>query len=224
MLCLVDTARHDGQPERVLKVLVADDHPLILQGLRRSLEACDDIDVVGEARSGPEVLPLVERRRPDVVLLDLRMPGMDGVECVKQIKQSAPEVKAVVLSACDDRPSIESAEKAGASAYVLKSVSSLDIPALLRQVVAGYTLFQAPSEASVEASAGGDGPELTERELTILASVAAGLTTKAISAELWVSEHTVKFHLTNIYRKLGVTNRSGAVRYAYEHGLVASAG
>ncbi len=220
----MDTARHDGQPERVLKVLVADDHPLILQGLRRSLEACDDIDVIGEARSGAEVLPLVQRRRPDVVLLDLRMPGMDGVECVRQIKQSSPEVKAVVLSACDDRPSIESAEKAGASAYVLKSVSSVDIPALLRQVVAGYTLFQAPSEASAEASADAEGPELTERELTILASVAAGLTTKAISAELWVSEHTVKFHLTNIYRKLGVTNRSGAVSYAYEHGLVASAG
>jgi DNA-binding NarL/FixJ family response regulator len=224
MLWLVDTARHDGQPERVLKVLVADDHPLILQGLRRSLEACDDIDVIGEARSGSEVLPLVERRRPDVVLLDLRMPGMDGVECVKQIKQASPEVKAVVLSACDDRPSIESAEKAGASAYVLKSVSSVDIPALLRQVVAGYTLFQAPSEPSAEANADGEDPELTERELTILASVAAGLTTKAISAELWVSEHTVKFHLTNIYRKLGVTNRSGAVRYAYEHGLVATAG
>jgi DNA-binding NarL/FixJ family response regulator len=224
MLWLVDTARHDGQPERVLKVLVADDHPLILQGLRRSLEACDDIDVIGEARSGSEVLPLVERRRPDVVLLDLRMPGMDGVECVKQIKQASPDVKAVVLSACDDRPSIESAEKAGASAYVLKSVSSVDIPALLRQVVAGYTLFQAPSEPSAEADADGEGPELTERELTILASVAAGLTTKAISAELWVSEHTVKFHLTNIYRKLGVTNRSGAVRYAYEHGLVANAG
>ncbi len=224
MMWMVDTARHDGQPERVLKVLVADDHPLILQGLRRSLEACDDIDVIGEARSGAEVLPLVERRRPDVVLLDLRMPGMDGVECVRQIKQSSPEVKAVVLSACDDRPSIESAEKAGASAYVLKSVSSVDIPALLRQVVAGYTLFQAPSEVSADASADAEGPELTERELTILASVAAGLTTKAISAELWVSEHTVKFHLTNIYRKLGVTNRSGAVRYAYEHGLVAAAG
>ncbi len=210
--------------EQVLKVLVADDHPLILQGLRRALEACDDIEVVGEARSGSEVLPLVERRRPDVVLLDLRMPGLDGIECIKEIKQSSPKVKAVVLSACEDRPSIESAEKAGASAYVIKSVSSVDIPALLRQVAAGYTLFQAPSDTGQGAGEDADRPELTERELTILASVAAGLTTKAISSELWVSEHTVKFHLTNIYRKLGVSNRSGAVRYAYEHGLVASAG
>jgi DNA-binding NarL/FixJ family response regulator len=224
MLWVVDTARRDGQDDKVLKVLVADDHPLILQGLRRSLEACDDIEVVGEARSGTEVVALVERRRPDVVLLDLRMPGMDGVECVKQIKQSSPEVKAVVLSACDDRPSIESAEKAGASAYVIKSVSSVDIPALLRQVAAGYTLFQAPKDERAADGQDADAPALTERELTILASVASGLTTKAISSELWVSEHTVKFHLTNIYRKLGVSNRSGAVRYAYEHGLVPAAG
>jgi DNA-binding NarL/FixJ family response regulator len=220
---LVDTARMEP-PTDVLKVLVADDHPLILQGLRRSLEACDDIEVVGEARSGAEVLALVERRRPDVVLLDLRMPGLDGVACVKQIKQSSPRVKAVVLSACDDRPSIESAEKAGASAYVIKSVSSVDIPALLRQVAAGYTLFQAPAADSEGAATDADAAGLTERELTILASVAAGLTTKAISSELWVSEHTVKFHLTNIYRKLGVSNRSGAVRYAYEHRLVPVAG
>ncbi len=209
--------------EQVLKVLIADDHPLILQGLRRTLEACDDIEVVGEARSGTEVVSLVQRRGPDVVLLDLRMPGMDGVECVKQIKQTSPEVKAVVLSGCDDRPSIESAQRAGASAYVIKSVSSVDIPALLRQVAAGYTLFQAPREDSGGASTGEDEPELTERELTILAAVAEGRTTKAISTELWLSEHTVKFHLTNIYRKLGVANRSGAVRYAYEHGLASTA-
>ncbi|HWF31964.1 MAG TPA: response regulator transcription factor [Solirubrobacteraceae bacterium] len=211
--------------EQVLKVLVADDHPLILQGLRRTLEACDDIDVVGEARTGTEVLPLVERRRPDVVVLDLHMPGMDGAACIAEIKRTSPEVKAIVLSASDERASIESATNAGASAYVIKSVSSVDIPALIRQVAAGYTVFQAPSDASAEGAAGSAGePGLTERELTILAAVAGGLTTKAISSELWVSEHTVKFHLTNIYRKLGVRNRSGAVRYAYEHGLVALAG
>jgi DNA-binding NarL/FixJ family response regulator len=212
--------------EQVLKVLVADDHPLIVQGLRRALEACDDIEVVGEARSGAEVLPLVERRNPDIVLLDLRMPEMDGVECIAAIKQAQPEVKAVVLSGSDDRASVDAAIAAGASAYVLKSVSSLDVPALLRQVAAGYTLFHAPKEGGEAPGEQAEAPAdpLTERELTILAAVAGGLTTKAISAELWVSEHTVKFHLTNIYRKLGVSNRSGAVRYAYEHGLVPVAG
>jgi DNA-binding NarL/FixJ family response regulator len=210
--------------EQVLKVLVADDHPLILQGLRRTLEACDDIDVVGEARSGTEVLPLVERRRPDVVVLDLHMPGMDGAACIAEIKRTSPEVKAIVLSASDERASIEAATNAGASAYVIKSVSSVDIPALIRQVAAGYTVFQAPSDPAATGVTGGTGVSgLTERELTILAAVAGGLTTKAISGELWVSEHTVKFHLTNIYRKLGVHNRSGAVRYAYENGLVPAA-
>jgi DNA-binding NarL/FixJ family response regulator len=211
--------------ERILKVLVADDHPLIVQGLRRTLDDCDDIEVVGEAHSGAEVLPLVQRRNPDVVLLDMRMPEMDGVQCITAIKQSAPAVKAVVLSGSEDRASIDAAIKAGASAYVLKSVSSLDIPALLRQVAAGYTVFHSPEQSAAEPSADGPGSStLTERELTILAAVANGLTTKAISHELWVSEHTVKFHLTNIYRKLGVSNRSGAVRYAYEHGLVPVAG
>jgi DNA-binding NarL/FixJ family response regulator len=203
-----------------LKVLVADDHPLILQGLRRTLEACDDIDVVGEARSGDEVVPLVERRRPDVVLLDMRMPGLPSAECIREIKRSWPEVKTVVLSASEDRATIDSAVQAGASAYVLKSVSALDIPALVRQVAAGYTLYHSPSAADGPADGGEQGPALTEREATILAAVAGGKTTKAISAELWVTEHTVKFHLTNIYRKLGVSNRSGAVRYAFEHGLV----
>ncbi len=212
--------------EQVLKVLVADDHPLIVQGLRRALEACDDIDVVGEARSGAEVLPLIERRNPDIVLLDMRMPEMDGVECITELKRRWPEVKAVVLSGSDDRGSIDAATKAGASAYVIKSVSSLDVPALLRQVAAGYTLFHSPKDELGDGMGASEGSEatLTERELTILAAVASGLTTKAISSELWVSEHTVKFHLTNIYRKLGVSNRSGAVRYAYEHGIVPVAG
>ena len=208
--------------ESVLKVLVADDHPLILQGLRRALDGCDDIEVVGEARSGTEVLALVKRRRPDVVLLDLRMPGMDGVACIEAIKRASPDVKTVILSACEDRASIDSAVRAGASAYVIKSVGAIDIPSLLRQVASGYTVFHPHSDSG---SAGGptdDDPPLTERELTILTAVARGLTTKAISGELWVSEHTVKFHLTNIYRKLDVANRSGAVRYAYEHGLVAA--
>jgi DNA-binding NarL/FixJ family response regulator len=225
MLVVADDHDREHCMEKILKVLVADDHPLILQGLRRTLEACDDIDVVGEARSGNEVVPLVERRRPDVVVLDLHMPGMDGVTCIAEIKRTAPEVKAIVLSASEERSSIESATSAGASAYVIKSVNSVDIPALIRQVAAGYTVFQAPSGSDgQDASGTASEPGLTERELTILAAVAGGLTTKAISSELWVSEHTVKFHLTNIYRKLGVSNRSGAVRYAYEHGLVAGAG
>jgi DNA-binding NarL/FixJ family response regulator len=211
--------------DRTIKVLIADDHPLILQGLRRTLEACEDIEVVGEARAGNEVPALVQRRAPDVVLLDLRMPGLDGIGCVREIKAVAPDAKAVLLTASENRKAIEAAIEAGASGYVLKSVNALDVPAVVRQVAAGYTMFHTPAKESPgQGSDDGGRPSLTEREATILEAVAGGKTTKAISAELWVSEHTVKFHLTNIYRKLGVSNRSGAVRYAFEHGLVGDSG
>jgi DNA-binding NarL/FixJ family response regulator len=207
-----------------LKVLIADDHPLMLQGIRKALEASDDIDVVGEARSGEEVLALVERRNPDLVLLDLHMPGLGGLECVAELKRCRPEIKTVVISASDDRASIDSALLAGASAYILKSVSPMDIPSVLRQASAG-AVYHVPSSPlpSNGDPVGASGPELTPRETTILMAVAGGLTTKAISHDLWLSEHTVKFHLTNIYRKLGVSNRSAAVRYAFENDLAASA-
>jgi DNA-binding NarL/FixJ family response regulator len=207
-----------------LKVLIADDHPLMLQGIRRALEASDDIDVVGEARSGEEVLALVERRNPDLVLLDLHMPGLRGTECVVELKRRFPDVKSVVISASDDRASIDSALLAGASAYILKSVSPMDIPSVLRQASAG-AVYHVPSSPlpSNGDLLGASGPDLTPRETTILMAVAGGLTTKAISQDLWLSEHTVKFHLTNIYRKLGVSNRSAAVRYAFENDLASSA-
>jgi DNA-binding NarL/FixJ family response regulator len=206
-----------------LKVLIADDHPLMLQGIRRALEGSEGIEVVGEARSGEEALALVERRRPDLVLLDLHMPGIGGLECVAEIRRSWPGVKAVVISASDDRASIDAALVAGASAYILKSVSPVDIPSVLRQASTG-AVYHVPSVPCPRATdrAIDSGPELTPREKTILTAVAGGLTTKAISQDLWLSEHTVKFHLTNIYRKLGVSNRSAAVRYAFENDLASA--
>jgi DNA-binding NarL/FixJ family response regulator len=207
-----------------LKVLIADDHPLMLQAIRRVLEASEDIAVVGEARSGEEVLALVERRNPDLVLLDLRMPGLDGLECVAEIRRNWPDIKTVVISASYDRASIDSALLAGASAYILKSVSPIDIPSVLRQASAGavYHVPSVPGSRHGE-QATAAGPDLTPRETTILMAVASGSTTKAIGQDLWLSEHTVKFHLTNIYRKLGVSNRSAAVRYAFENDLAPSA-
>jgi DNA-binding NarL/FixJ family response regulator len=206
-----------------LKVLIADDHPLMLQGIRRALEASEDIDVVGEARSGEEALALVERRNPDLVLMDLHMPGLHGLECLTEIKRRWPDIKTVVISASDDHATIDSALLAGASAYILKSVSPMDIPSVLRQASAG-AVYHVPSvpRACNDKQLAPSGPELTPRETTILAAVAGGLTTKAISQDLWLSEHTVKFHLTNIYRKLGVSNRSAAVRYAFENDLASS--
>jgi DNA-binding NarL/FixJ family response regulator len=204
-----------------LKVLIADDHPLIIAGIRRTIEHVEDMHVVGEAQSGAELVQLIERRRPDIVLMDLRMPGVTGTEMIQLIGDRWPQTKTVVLSACDDAPVIEAALQAGASAYVLKTAGSLDITSILRQAARGEVL---PAPVTLPprpaASAEPDAPALTERERDILSRVATGMTTAAISRELWVSEHTIKFHLTNIYRKLGVPNRAGAVRYALEHGLV----
>jgi DNA-binding NarL/FixJ family response regulator len=152
------------------------------------------------------------------------MPGLHGVDCVAELKRCWPDLKIVVISASDDRATINSALLAGASAYILKSVSPVDIPSVLRQASAGavYHVPYIPC-ARDEGETTASGPELTPRETTILMAVAGGLTTKAISQDLWLSEHTVKFHLTNIYRKLGVSNRSGAVRYAFENDLASSA-
>jgi DNA-binding NarL/FixJ family response regulator len=212
------TALTESQP---LRVLLADDHPLIIAGIRRTLEHYDDIEVVGEAHSGPELRHLVERRDPTVVLVDLTMPGVDGVEHIEFLRETYPELKIVVLSASEDRPTIDAALRAGAGAYVLKSAYTTDIAAVLRQASSG-AVFHAPAyqPAVSERSDEPQLPALTEREQSILAKVAGGLTTAAISRDLWVSEHTIKFHLTNIYRKLGVANRASAIRYALEHGIV----
>jgi DNA-binding NarL/FixJ family response regulator len=209
-----------------VRVLLADDHPLMLVGIRHMLETYEDIEVVGQAGSGPEMLALIERRAPDMLLTDLRMPGFDGVGGITEITRRWPNLKVVVLSACEDRSEVNAALVAGASAYVVKSARMVDIASVIRQANSG-AVFHAPSVLrSTPAGHPEDapvptGPALTEREMTILCAVARGLTTKRISADLWVSEHTIKFHLTNIYRKLGVANRSGAVRYAIENGLAA---
>jgi DNA-binding NarL/FixJ family response regulator len=213
------TGPHDRK-RKTIKVLLADDHPLIIAGIRRTVEYLDDIEVVGEAHSGPELMQLIERRRPDLVLMDLRMPGIVGVEAIERIHQTWPELKTVVLSECDDRATIDSALRAGATAYVLKTAQTNDIASVLREASSG-AVFHAPSYAaprphSADAPAL---PALTDRERSVLSAVTSGLTTAAISQDLWISQHTIKFHLTNIYRKLGVVNRAGAVRYALEHGI-----
>ncbi len=223
MSVLLQSARtdEDFMEQSTIKVLLADDHPLIIAGIRRTIEHLEDLELVGEAHTGPELLQLVERRQPDLVLMDLRMPGVVGVEAIERIRQTWPEVKIVVLSACDDRASIDSALLAGASAYVLKSAQTVDIAAVIRQASSG-AVFHAPSYVPPRTGSADEPslPALTDRERSILAAVASGKTTAAISQELWISEHTIKFHLTNIYRKLGVANRAGAVRSALEHGIV----
>jgi DNA-binding NarL/FixJ family response regulator len=200
------------------RVLIADDHPLVLEGIRRALDDVDDMEVVGEARTGSQVLPLIGRTDPDLVLLDIRMPQLDGLACLDLIQQRHPGLKVIVLSAYSDRDHIESALRRGATAYVVKSVNPLDLPSALRQAIEGTVVHVLGGGEDIEADAEDVG--LTKRELAMLKALARGLSNQAIGKELWVTEQTVKFHLRNVYRKLGVSSRTEAARFAYEHGLV----
>ena len=204
-----------------MKVLIADDHRLMVEGIRRALEPAEDIEIVGEASAGSQVLPLVRRLNPDVVLLDMRMPHMDGLQCLDAIRKNCPKVKAIVLSVFSDPEHIQAAFRHGACGYIVKSVNPVDLPSAIRQAVDG-TVFHAIGLPEATEEAVGKANGLTERELAILKAVARGLSNSAIGKELWVTEQTVKFHLTNIYRKLDLGNRTEAARYAYEHGLVES--
>jgi len=205
-----------------MRVLIADDHPLILAGIRRALEEADGFDVVAEASTGSQVLPLVSQTDPDLALLDLRMPEMDGLTCLDRIRKQHPKVKVVILSVSTDPEVVQTVLNHGAAAYVVKSVNPIDLSSALRQALE-VTVFSAiglPEKTAQEDAVKAAG--LTERETTILKALARGLSNEAIGKELWVSEHTVKFHLTNIYRKLDVKHRTEAARYAYEHGLIDS--
>jgi DNA-binding NarL/FixJ family response regulator len=203
-----------------MRVLIADDHRLIVEGVKRALEEAPDFEVVGECSSGSQVLPMVGRTNPDIVLLDLRMPGADGLACLSRIRKQHPDVKVVVLSVSTDENVIQTVLKRGASAFIVKSINPIDLPSALRQAVDGtvYSAIGLPDPGESAARAAG----LTERETAILAALARGLSNEAIGKELWVAEQTVKFHLTNIYRKLGVSNRTEAARLAYQNGLVES--
>jgi DNA-binding NarL/FixJ family response regulator len=201
-----------------LKVLLADDHRLTLAGVRRVLDESGDIEVVGEAYEGIDVLPMVRSTKPDIVVLDLQMPKLDGLSCLDLLRRHHPDVRVVIFSATTTAPEISAALGNGASAYVLKTVNPLDLPAVIRQVAEGTVYSPPPSTAAPAAK---DTSDLTDREREILAAVMRGLSNRAISEHFWVTEQTVKFHLSNVYRKLGVPNRTAAARFAHEHGLIA---
>jgi DNA-binding NarL/FixJ family response regulator len=203
-----------------MKVLIADDHPLILAGIKHALEEAEGFDVVAETNNGAQVLPLVSKTNPDLALLDMRMPGMDGLTCLDRIRERHPKVKVVILSVSTDPDVIQDVLNRGASAYIVKSVNPVDVPSALRQALEGsvFNAIGLPEKQVSDDAAKAAG--LTERESSILKALARGLSNDAIGKELWVAEQTVKFHLTNIYRKLGVSNRTEATRYAYENGLV----
>jgi two-component system, NarL family, nitrate/nitrite response regulator NarL len=196
----------------------------MVKGIREALSAELDIEIVGEATSGAQVLPLVARTSPDLLLLDLRMPDLSGLELLELMRQTHPCVKVAILSVHNDPGQIATALEGGACAYILKSIDWADLGAAIRQAFAGTFICLGPTVEAGAAEVNGNGVGLSGREVEILQGVARGLSNRAIAGELWLSDQTVKFHLHNVYRKLGVNNRTEAARYAFEHGLAESAG
>jgi DNA-binding NarL/FixJ family response regulator len=196
--------------------LIADDNRLMLEGFRRAFERVEDIEIVGTTHAGEQLLSLVERRRPNVVAMELGLRTADGGSCLDAIRAAHPKVKVFVLSASPTLETIRSALGRGAAAFVVKNINPQDIPSALRQAYEEtvYHPFGEPSPEDTLRAAG-----LTEREMTMLKALARGMSNKAISQELWVTEQTVKFHLGNVYRKLGVSTRVAAATIAHGHGL-----
>jgi DNA-binding NarL/FixJ family response regulator len=204
-----------------MRVVIADDHRLMLDGIRRALEADGGFEIVGETQDGAQVLSIVARTKPDLVLLDVRMPHMDGLACLDEINRRYPAIKVVMLSASTSPELIAAALRRGASAYLAKSVDPTDLPSTLRQAIEGNVWSTSDTDGADD-SESAKRLGLTERETAILQCLARGLSNAEIGKELWVTQQTVKFHLTNIYRKLSVKNRTQATRIAYQHGLVES--
>lgn len=202
-----------------LRVVAVDDHQLMLDAIRITLEDAEAIELVGEALSGSEALPVIARTQPDIVLLDIRMPNMDGLACLGKIRERHPNIKVVILSGTDEPEQIRTALEQGACAFVVKHVDPRDLASALRQAAAG-TVFQVLDTGDSGEDNAAKAAGITESELRVLRSLAQGMSNKQIAGKLFITEQTVKFHLTNIYRKLNVSNRTEATRYAYQHGLV----
>jgi DNA-binding NarL/FixJ family response regulator len=201
-----------------LRALIVDDHQLMLDAVRLALSGRDDVEIVGEASGGTQVLPKIAATNPDVVLLDVHMPGMDGLQCLDLIQTRHPDVIVIMLSGADDPQVVEAALRRGASSFIMKQIDPRDLASAIRQSVDG-TVVQAIGATQTTVNAADD-LGLTEKEVSVLEAVARGLSNKQIAREAWVSEQTVKFHLKNIFRKLDVTSRTEAVHYALRNGIV----
>ena len=200
-----------------IKVVLAEDHALMRDAVKLVLEETEDVELVGEVANGFELLSLLEGVDADFVLLDVQLPGLDGLGCLEAIATRYPDLPVAMLSAVDEPQVIEAAFRRGARGYIRKTVNPFDLPAAIRQIVEGSVIHR-PLVALEEAPAPA---RLSEKEVAVLVDLCRGHTNKEIAAGLWLSEQTVKFHLRNIYRKLGIKSRTEALRYAYEHDLVA---
>jgi DNA-binding NarL/FixJ family response regulator len=204
--------------DAVANVLVVDDHALLRTGVANIINQEPDLHVVAEAANGLEAIHAFERYRPDVTLLDLRMPVMEGVEAVRHIRERDPQARVIVLTTYDADEDIARALKAGAKAYVLKDIAADALIRCIHDVLAGKT-YLAPA-AAAKLAEGVTRVQLTPRELSTLRLMADGKSNKEIANDLGISERTVKTHLGHLFEKLGVTSRTEAVKVASRRGLV----
>jgi DNA-binding NarL/FixJ family response regulator len=209
-----------------IRVLITDDHPIVRDGLRGMLAAEPDFEVVGEAGDGAEALALVESLAPDVILMDLRMPDLDGIEATRRVGRQVPAPAVVVLTMFEDDDSVFAAMRAGARGYLLKGAEQDEIVRAVRAAAAGEAIFGPAVAARVIAHfSSGSGstmaafPLLTEREREVLELIAAGKGNATIAHELLISLKTVRNHVSNIFTKLQVSDRSAAIVKAREAGL-----
>jgi DNA-binding NarL/FixJ family response regulator len=206
----------------MIRVLVADDHAVVRAGIVHVLANADDIDVVGEAADGAEAVELAAGRSPDVVLMDLSMPGVDGIDATRRIREEALAAQVVVLTSFSDRKRILEALDAGAIGYLLKDAEPSELLAGIRAAARGESpLAPKAATALIEArTQRRPDEELSDREREVLGLVARGLPNKLIARRLGISEKTVKAHLTSVFRRIGVDDRTQAAIWARQHGLV----
>jgi two-component system, NarL family, response regulator YdfI len=207
------------------RILIADDHLIIRQGLRLILETEDDLNLVGEASDGAEALQLCAELHPDVVLMDLRMPGMDGITAIEKLRQTHPKIAVVILTTFNEDELMLRGIRAGAKGFLLKDTDRRTLFDTIRAAARGETLLK-PEIMSrlLDVAAAPVVPtnpfNLTEREKEVLAAVALGERSKEIAVKLHITERTVKAHLASIYQKMGVDSRAGAIAVAAQNGLL----
>jgi DNA-binding NarL/FixJ family response regulator len=210
----------------VIRVLLAEDHAVVRAGLAQLLDRAGDIEVVGAAADGAEAVALTGAHTPDVILMDLSMPVMDGIEATKRIVEADPEARVVVLTSMTDRERILGALDAGALGYLLKDAEAEELFRGIRAAAQGDAPLDPRVARELLTARATDRPDtgLTERERAVLALVGSGMPNKVIALRLGISEKTVKAHLTNVFRAIGVTDRTQAALWAQRNGLVRADG
>ena len=201
-----------------VRVLVADDHPVVRQGIMANVKPQGDMTVVAEAGDGVEALELIKEQLPDVVMLDLRMPRMDGLDVLKEVNKSRLPCKVIIMTTFDSEEDVQRAMKAGARGYLLKDSTQEEILDAIRRVSLGEAYL--PARIVQKVAEGMRKPELSPREVEVLQWVAAGKSNKEIGAQLFIAEGTVKTHVKNVLEKLAVVGRTAAIREAVHRGLV----